>query len=38
LTNNDPKMVELINQAKQLSPEEQQQAVQIILNAMKGEQ
>ena len=37
LTDNDPKMVELINQAKQLSPEEQQQALQMIIQSMKGE-
>tara|TARA_R100000455_G_C6270595_1_gene126485 strand:- start:1123 stop:2394 length:1272 start_codon:yes stop_codon:yes gene_type:complete len=37
LTENDPKMVELINQAKQLSPEEQQQALQMIIQSMKGE-
>ncbi len=37
LTDNDPKMVEIITQAKQLPPEEQQQALQMIIQSMKGE-
>ena len=37
LTENDPKMVEIVNQAQQLPPEEQEQALQIIIKSMKGE-
>ena len=37
LTDNDPKMVEIVNQARQLPPEEQQQALQMIIQSMKGE-
>lgn len=37
LTDNDPKMVEIINKARQLPPEEQQQALQMIIESMKGE-
>lgn len=37
LTENDPKMVEIVNQARQLPPEEQQQALQMIIQSMKGE-
>ena len=37
LTENDPQVVEIINKARQLPPEEQQQALQMIIQSMKGE-
>jgi hypothetical protein len=37
VTENDPKMVEIVNEARQLPPEEQKQAIQMIVQSMKGE-
>ena len=37
LTDNDPKLAQIIEEAKKLSPEEQQQALQVIIKSMKGE-
>ena len=37
LTDNDPEIAEIINKARQLPPEEQAQALQMIIQSMRGE-